>query len=299
MGVVNEVMELLEQRRISRRALIRTLGGAAAFGVAGSALTACGSSGSSGSSGITDFDILNFALNLEYLEAEYYLRATTGAGLSAADRGTGAGVITSKANPMVPFATPAFQQYANEIAGDELAHVKLLRGALGANAVSSPAIDLQASFNAAAVAAGIGASFDPFASETNFILGAFIFEDVGVTAYKGAARLISNKDILETAAGLLGVEAYHAGEIRTLIYSLGASVQGVAQKISDLRNAADGPIDDDQGVVVGGVSNIVPTDANGLVYSRTTSQVLKIAYLGGTASGGFFPNGLNGTIKVA
>lgn len=249
----------------------------------------------------TDINILNFALNLEYLEAEYYSYATTGAGIQSQGvsvNGLGTpGDIIIKANPQVPFATPAIHQYAQEIAADEIAHVKLLRAVLGANAVARPAIDLVGSFTAAAQAAGIigqGETFDPFADEVSFLLGAFIFEDVGVTAYHGAAPLVINKTVLSAAAGILGTEAYHAANVRTIIYATGARAQEAAQKISDLRDSLDGSTDDDQGVVLNGMANIVPTDENGLVFARTAAQVLAIVYFSPTAtSGGFFPNGIN------
>ncbi|MDE3187382.1 MAG: ferritin-like domain-containing protein [Acidobacteriota bacterium] len=244
---------------------------------------------------VTDADVLNFALNLEYLEAEYYLRAATGIGLSDADAGPNAGSVTG--GTQVAFKTPAIQQYALEIANDELAHVRFLRSALGSAAVSRPAIDLSNSFNAAAMAAGIGPSFNPFADENSFIVGAFTFEDVGVTAYHGAAGLLSNKTYLGAAAGIMATEAYHAAEIRTLLAYLGGNYLTYANQISALRAAAGGGNE----VAVSG-STIVAADANSIAFDRTTDQVLHIVYLNGTpgevGAGGFFPNGLNGTIKA-
>jgi hypothetical protein len=237
--------------------------------------------------------VLNFALNLEYLEAEYYLRAVTGAGLSDADAGSGAGAVTG--GTQVSFKTPAIQQYATEIANDELAHVRVLRKALGTAAVSRPAIDLTNSFNAAAMAAGIGATFNPFADENSFLVGAFTFEDVGVTAYHGAAGLLTDKTNLGAAAGIMATEAYHAAEIRTLIAYLGDPYLNFANKISALRSSAGGGAE----VAISG-STIVPCDMNSIAFDRTTGQVLRIVYLtpgaGTVTSGGFFPMGLNGKL---
>ncbi|WP_103355959.1 ferritin-like domain-containing protein, partial [Amycolatopsis sp. CA-128772] len=231
--------------------------------------------------GVSDGAVLNFALNLEYLEAEFYLHAVTGRGLADAmttGTGTRGGVTGGRA---VRFETKAARQYAQEIAADEKAHVQFLRSALGSAAVSRPAIDLQSSFTAAAQAAGLvkpGRSFDAFACEENFLLAAFLFEDVGVTAYKGAAPLITNKTYLEAAAGILAVEAYHAGNIRSALYQRGDGKATV--KLSNARDSLDGPADDDQGVIDGhGNANIVPTDANGIAYSRSPGQVLNIVYL--------------------
>jgi hypothetical protein len=289
--------------RLTRRKALKTLGvGALGMSLLGKFAT---STAFAASGPNQDAAVLNFALNLEYLEAEYYTYATTGLGIQAAGiavNGAGTpGTTTVKSNPMVPFASDALRQYANEIALDERNHVKFLRTALasaGVQPVARPAINLRESFMDAAAAAGLGEGFDPFANDLSFLLGSFIFEDVGVTAYKGGALLITNKTYLEAAAGILGVEAYHAGVIRTIIHSLGSAAQSAAQKISDLRDAVDGASDDDQGVIMNGKANLVPTDSNGIAFSRTTRQVLNIVYLMPDASnGGFFPNGLNGAIK--
>ncbi|WP_435005437.1 ferritin-like domain-containing protein [Tundrisphaera lichenicola] len=286
--------------RFRREFLTRILGTGTGVAIAG--LAQGNRQAEAQGAAINDPAILNFALNLEYLEAEFYTHGVSGVGIQSFGIGVnGAGIpggVIIKPSPQVPFQTPAFQQYAAEIANDERNHVVFLRKALAAAGippVARPAIDLQNSFNAAAQAAGLGSSFDPFASEDNFLIGSFVFEDVGVTAYLGAARFIKNKDYLEAAGGILAVEAYHAGEIRTLMLARGLSAAAAA--ISNLRASASGAADD-QGILDGNMhANIVPTDGNSLVFKRSAQQVLNIVYLGGSGGGGFFPNGLNGVIR--
>lgn len=316
MSLINEQLE----SKIGRRSLLQMGGLATASLLGGGLLAGCGgndhnnNSGSGTSSSATDAAVLNFALNLEYLEGEFYSYAVTGGPLSDAISGTGGGSITVKSNPKVNFATAAIGAYAAEIANDEANHVKFLR-ANTPGAVVRPALDLQKSFNTAITAASGGkvTQFDPFADELSFLLGAFIFEDVGVTAYHGGSTLITNKTYLSAAAGILAVEAYHAATVRTLLAARGNETYGstgltvfqVVDAISNLRDSVDNvggdaysAADDDQGL--DGGNNIVPTDANSLAFSRTTRQVLPIVYLdatGGTTPGGFFPSGLNGAIK--
>ncbi len=291
----------LAASRINRRRFMNNVGLAGLGVLALNRLTAVAQDGNPE---INDPNIFNFALNLEYLEAEYYLRAAFGRGLSDDDiTGNGRLGEVTGGRP-VPFDTEVIRQYAEEIAIDEEAHVKFLRAALGDAKVARPRINLRRSFTLAARAAGIIGEhdrFDPFANENNFLLGAFIFEDVGVTAYKGAARFIENKDFLEAAAGILAVEAYHASEVRTVLFGRGQSDPSLidaVQKISDLRDAVDGPDDLDQGIVMDGKANIVPADQNAVAFSRTTTQVLSIVYLGGESNRfGFFPRRLNGAIR--
>ncbi len=325
----------------SRRAML--LGGGAAL----AALTfAKPAAAASTVTSYTDNDILNFALNLEYLEANFYYLAAFGTTIdvaNAASKAAGApaitlnqtvgtaGTVTVKANPQVPFKSIAVGAYATETAVEEGKHVATLQSALGNAAVAQPAIDLMTSFNTLASAAKIASTFDPFASDANFLVGAYVFEDVGVSAYHGAAPLITSSTILSAAVGIHAVEAYHAGLIRTTILGLDPTgslgLLGYTQLISALRNTLaqqipqspanpDDPTIDDYGVADGGTGNSVtlgaataavnrtsivdadPTNVQG--FARSTTQVLNIVTGGGAltvgakAKGVFFPNGLNG-----
>lgn len=318
---ISTLKKQLDERRVrklaERRYFLRRTAGVGIGVVGGVVLGACnggsGNDANAQTSGPTDVEILNFALNLEYLEAQFYHYAVFGTGLDAAlltGTGTQGAVLGGHA---VAFNDPLVAQYAREIANDELAHVKFLRSALGAAAVAQPAIDVSATdpngaFSTAARAAGLvaaGGVFDPYSSDENFLLGAFIFEDVGVTAYKGASPLIQSKVFLEAAAGILAVEAYHASLIRTTIYAKGLntpSLRAASVAISDARDSLDNSIDDDQGVIgTADTSNIVPADANAIAFSRTYGDVLNIVYLNkeGVTQGGFFPKGVNGSLNMS
>jgi hypothetical protein len=283
-----------------RRGLMRSAG----LGVAG--VAALGAAGATGMGGLmassqsaladtsSDDAILNFALNLEYLEANFYLFAAFGHGLPAAmtTGSTPAGGVTGGSK--VPFKLPILAQYAQNIASDELAHVNFLRATLGAAKVGQPEINLQSSFTTLAVAAGLikqGQTFNPFADEESFFIGAYIFEDVGVTAYLGALASITNPAYITAAGGIMAVEGYHAATIRARLTD--AHAARAAQAISNLRATLSGAADDEGIKTPDGKVNIAPTDSNGLAFARTTRPVLNIVYGAQNVNSGlFFPNGI-------
>lgn len=324
---------------VSRRKFLAGVG-ASAGAVAALGVSGCGSpkKKSTPPVTITDADILNFALNLEYLEASFYLYAATGSGLDAADTTAGSastyqtvGTVTLGDAAAVSGLSAAQQQILNEIAFEEQAHVRFLRSALGSAAIPMPDIDLSF-FGPLAVAATIttaptgAGSFNPFSSFDYFLVGAFIFEDVGVTAYSGAAPLISAAGVaagyLTAAAGFLAVEAYHAGYIRTSLtgraIAAGSEAAypylGAANLVEDLRatlTVGDSAAPSMTGSVetlltlpasLTTPSSIVAASASDAVaFARTVDQVLHVVYGSatvGVGKGGFFPNGINSPLAT-
>lgn len=338
--MANQEAQILDEIVTTGRRKMMSLGVSSLAGlfVGGSALEAKAATAS-----YSDADILNFALNLEYLEANFYYQAAFGTTIdkaNAASTAAGAPLITLSGTvgtagtvsggSKVPFATIPVASYAIETAVEEGKHVQLLLTTLGSAAVAQPAINIGTSFQTLATAAKIpsGASFSPYASDAAFLVGAYVFEDVGVTAYHGAASLLTVSANLVTAAGILAVEAYHAGLVRTTINYLdptGATIGGYTNLISALRAAlsqagllgvAPSAYDsnpDDFGlatfsVSLGSEANVTSTritdaDATNVVaFARNTTQVLNIVTGGGAVNGTvavspavgvFFPAGMN------
>jgi len=246
----------------------------------------------------SDEDIFTFALNLEYMEAEYYLRAITGEGIDPKDAGSEPGKV--KGGHAAKFKSKAIKQFVEEVAHNELAHVRFYRKTLGDKAPPRPAIDFDAGFKGAAKAAGLEPDLDIFDNDMTVLLGGMLFEDVGVTAYAGAAAIIKKKEFREAAAGILAVEAYHMGMARSQLFEMGEPAWKAANAISNARDKVDGPEDKDQGIEVNGKANFVPSTPDAIAFRRTPKEVLRIVYLtdkDGVTSGGFYPKGMNGALK--
>lgn len=139
------------------------------------------SSGGSSKFGEGDVGILNYALTLEYLEAEFYSKGVQGNALG--DN----------------------LAYVNPIAEHEAAHVKAITAILtklGATPVSKPTFTFPD---------GI------FTDSAKFLATAAVFEETGVKAYHGQVPLIMSGEILGAAASIAGVESRHASVLNLIL----------------------------------------------------------------------------------
>lgn len=153
-------------------------------GVFGGGVAGAATSGRAAAAAIdmSDIDILNYALTLEYLEADFY--AT----------GLAAGLLSDRELELV---TP--------IGDHENQHVTAVTEAVkafGGTPATKPKITYPA---------GV------FDSRDSFLKNASVFEELGVTAYHGQVPLIKDADVLSSAASIAGVESRHAAVVAALI----------------------------------------------------------------------------------
>jgi len=273
------MIELAEKRSATlrdRRNFLSTIGVAGAA-VSLGAMNGCSDDGPIAlpATAPSVVDVLNFALNLEYLEASFYLFVATGSGLPAADMGGSPGQVSGGAK--VTFVNPVVASVAAQLATDEREHVEFLRStisSIGGVPVDMPALNLAA-----------GGTVN---SDATFLAAARQLEAVGISAYIGGAQfLTSSAAALTYAAQILDTEAQHEGFLRELCIVLGVASPAV----------------DSQDMPPTAVKVFNTSPSTGLNPVRTTSQVLQIVYntpgtLGST-KGGFFPNGLNGPITIS
>ena len=269
------------RERVSNRVSRRNFFASAGMVAGAVAVVGCGGSGSTTTTPTTtpptttttpatpaptELDVLNFALNLEYLEATFYLNIATGSGLPSSLTGASPGAVTG-ASGAVKFTDPNVAALAMQLAQDEQAHVTFIRSLItmaGSTPVDMPALNI----------AALGAVTD----DASFLMIARAMETVGTSAYDGGAQYFVADTIHDT-------EAQHEGNLRQFCIAKGLTSPAV--------DANDRPPT---------ATQVFNTDANGLNTVRTPSQVLQIVYAAagktGVSSGGFYPNGLNGTIKT-
>ncbi len=131
----------------------------------------------------TDADILNFALTLEHIEAEFYKMAVDSGNLS----GDVLTILTA-------------------VRDHEIAHVEFLTAALE-----------KAGYEGIATADVVNKDAFDVSSESAILKLAVTFEPVGVGAYTAAAPLLENKDFLAAAGSIEQIEARHEGVVRILV----------------------------------------------------------------------------------
>lgn len=286
-------------RALNRRRFLSTVAAAGAIAAVGGTL-----GGQSASAQTTTApsiaDVLNFALNFEFLEAEFYSYGSTGKSLAA---NITAGTITNPPslgtsnvlNPPTVTLTGNQQAVAAALLQDEAHHIFLLQAAvtsLGGTPITETTIDFSA-----------GGTMPPVTTNLAYFAASRQFTALGNSAYAGAAQdLVSNTSVLTTAAQILGAEAQHLGVVNYLCATLG--ILPATDKQIDMQDVPPNGTAAIFTVTPIAVTTANPAPAVGI--ARTPQQVLGVAYgvstpatltpAAGTTKGGFFPKGVLGNI---
>ncbi|XP_050203338.1 ferritin-like catalase Nec2 [Mercurialis annua] len=262
-----------------------------------------------------DKDRLQFALNLEYLEAEFFCYGSLGHGIDFIEPGLSHGgpppIGAQKAN-LNPLVCKSMEEFCYQ----EIGHVRSIWRTVGG--FPRPLYDLRAenfaNFFDEALEMKLDPPFDPYATTSHYLLAAYLLPYVGLVGYVGTIPQLYNYTTKRLAASLLGVEAGQDAVIRTMLYEkAGEKVEPYDITVAEFTNALSRRRNElamcgikDEGVIVPKElgaenrtnSNILSADPNSLSYARTPPEILSIMHATGNYSqpGGFFPKGANGRI---
>ncbi|KAI4297049.1 hypothetical protein L6164_036958 [Bauhinia variegata] len=261
---------------------------------------------------VSDADMVQFALNVEFLEAEFFLYGALGKGLDAQMAEGGPPPIgAQKAN-----LDPQFKDIIYQFGLQEVGHIRAIINTVGG--FPRPLLNISREVFAELVDKAFGQPlippFDPYANTINYLLASYVIPYIGLTGYVGASPNLQNFTIKSLVAGLLAVESGQDAVIRTVLYELrydkvlpyGITVAEFTNRISNLRNKLGNAGVKDEGLVVprpqgaeGRVEgNILAGNENSTAYARDSREILRIVYLSGDerVPGGFFPKGADGRI---
>ncbi|KAA8534400.1 hypothetical protein F0562_031917 [Nyssa sinensis] len=263
----------------------------------------------------SDVDLLEFPLNLEYLEAEFFLHASLGHGLDrfAPNLTMGGpppvGATKAKLDPLT-------RDIIIQFALQEVGHLRAIKNTV--TGFPRPLLNLSAAAFAKvmdnAFERPLEPPFNPYANGLNFLIASYVVPYVGLTGYVGANPKLQSATSRRLVAGLLAVESGQDAIIRGLLYEramekvepYGINVAEFTDRISELRNALGHSGWKDEGLIVpvfrgaeGKIrGNVLAGNKNSLGYGRTPKEILRIIYGGGDERnpGGFFPKGADGRI---
>lgn len=281
--------------RLSRRRFLGGLSGATALAVGAGFLSAPRIEAQTATPAISD--VLNFALNLEYLEANLYSIVTTGNPISASLQGSAPGAITGSPGKLT-LDTPTLALMQG-LVSDETHHINDLRTAitgLGATPISMPSINYGAK--------------GTISTQAQLLATTRQFTALGNSAYAGAAQfLVSNPAVLTTASQILGAEGQHLGAVnfQCIQQNIALSFSSNPMAYMDAQDTPPSPTQYFTVFVAGAPNANTAAQSPGLAPARSTSQDLGVVFgvstpsttnpPMGTTSGGFFPAGVNGAIK--
>ncbi|XP_071722173.1 desiccation-related protein PCC13-62-like [Rutidosis leptorrhynchoides] len=263
----------------------------------------------------SDVDLLEFPLNLEFLEAEFFLFGSLGYGLDKVNPNLTNGGPPPKGAKLARL-DPVTQDIISQFAFQEVGHLRAIQKTV--KGIARPQLDLSKKTFAQVVDKAFGRKlyprFDPYANSINYLIASYLIPYVGLTGYVGALPKLNAPDSRKLVGGLLGVESGQDAIIRGMLYEraaltvvpYGIRVGVFTNKISELRNKLGGEGVKDEGLFVRkeqgpeGKSrgNVLAGDKDSLSYGRTPEEILRIVYGSGneTTPGGFFPKGANGHI---